>query len=103
MWEMEFRKIKDGELAIEDMMKQIEGTIRETISTAEPISIAGTGEGKAKKAAPKAGKGDVKCPKCGSKMILRNGKNGAFWGCANYPDCKATADDQDGKPVFKKK
>ena len=103
MWEMEFRKIKGGELAIEDMMKQIEGTIRETISTAEPISIAGTGEGKAKKTAQKAGKGDVKCPKCGSKMVLRNGKNGAFWGCANYPDCKATADDQDGKPVFKKK
>ncbi len=35
-------------------------------------------------------------------MFLRNGKNGAFWGCSNYPECKITANDKDGKPVFKK-
>lgn len=28
------------------------------------------------------------CDKCGSKMKLRNGPRGAFWGCGDYPNCK---------------
>ena len=28
------------------------------------------------------------------------GKNGDFWGCANYPRCRTTFDDKDGKPDF---
>lgn len=40
-----------------------------------------------------------KCPK-GRKanLRLRNGANGAFWGCGDYPRCKATFPDLDGKP-----
>lgn len=30
------------------------------------------------------------CPQCGANTRLRNGKNGAFWSCARYPDCKGT-------------
>lgn len=30
------------------------------------------------------------CPKCGGKLILRNGKYGQFKGCMNYPKCKFT-------------
>ncbi len=28
------------------------------------------------------------CEKCGSKMIIKWGKNGRFLACSNYPDCK---------------
>ena len=28
------------------------------------------------------------CPRCGGKLVLRNGKYGQFWGCSNYPKCK---------------
>ena len=28
------------------------------------------------------------CPRCGGKLIEREGKYGKFLGCANYPDCK---------------
>ena len=28
------------------------------------------------------------CPKCGGKLIPRNGKFGSFFGCSNYPKCK---------------
>lgn len=31
-----------------------------------------------------------KCPKCGGKLILRNGKYGSFYGCSNYPKCQFT-------------
>ncbi len=33
---------------------------------------------------------DNKCPKCGSKLVKRNGKYGDFLGCSNYPECKYT-------------
>ncbi len=30
------------------------------------------------------------CPKCGGKLIRRNGIYGTFYGCSNYPKCKYT-------------
>lgn len=33
---------------------------------------------------------DMKCEKCGGDMVLRNGKFGSFYACANYPACKFT-------------
>lgn len=32
------------------------------------------------------------CPKCGGALMKREGKFGAFMGCANYPECKYTLD-----------
>jgi predicted RNA-binding Zn-ribbon protein involved in translation (DUF1610 family) len=32
------------------------------------------------------------CPNCGSKLVLRNGKRGKFYGCSAYPTCKFTKD-----------
>lgn len=31
------------------------------------------------------------CPRCGQKLVVRNGKNGAFKGCSNFPKCRYTA------------
>lgn len=30
------------------------------------------------------------CPRCNSKMILREGKYGKFYGCSRFPYCKGT-------------
>lgn len=33
----------------------------------------------------------VKCPKCGKGMVVRNGKNGEFFGCTGFKDgCKGS-------------
>lgn len=32
-----------------------------------------------------------RCPRCGRKLVLRQGKNGPFWGCNGYPNCHFTA------------
>ncbi len=29
-----------------------------------------------------------KCPKCGAELVWKEGKNGPFVGCSNYPKCK---------------
>lgn len=42
----------------------------------EPISIAS----------------DHTCPKCGSNLVMRNGKRGAFYGCQGFPKCRFTRD-----------
>ncbi|EGO64719.1 DNA topoisomerase 3 [Acetonema longum] len=43
--------------------------------------------------------GEHPCPQCGRGILnLKNGKNGRFWGCSRYPECKASYDDQDGRP-----
>ena len=30
------------------------------------------------------------CPRCGKKLVERNGKNRAFIGCSGYPKCRFT-------------
>ncbi|MBO5274139.1 MAG: type I DNA topoisomerase [Clostridia bacterium] len=38
---------------------------------------------------------DIVCEKCGSKMVIKNGRFGKFAACPNYPQCKNT------KPIGK--
>ena len=105
VWEAYFRKIKDSEMSIdEEVIWDIQDAIRDTISSAKPITVQSLDKSGSKKSDGKkpARKSSVKCPRCGAPMFLRNGKNGSFWGCSNYPDCKMTANDKNGKPVFKK-
>jgi putative DNA topoisomerase len=30
------------------------------------------------------------CPECGSELVIKNSKAGAFFGCASYPNCDYT-------------
>ena len=40
-----------------------------------------------------------KCPRCETGILVRrNGRNGIFWGCSNYPNCTMTCNDNGGKP-----
>jgi ssDNA-binding Zn-finger/Zn-ribbon topoisomerase 1 len=32
------------------------------------------------------------CPECGGTLRVRNGENGYFWGCENYPECRYIKD-----------
>ena len=49
-------------------------------------NVEGKGGDKPEKAAKEVM--GVPCPKCGSDMIKRLSRRGAFWGCSNYPNCK---------------
>lgn len=40
------------------------------------------------------------CGACGGQLRQRRGSKGVFWGCSNYPDCKHTEQDKNGKPQF---
>ena len=40
------------------------------------------------------------CPECGAPLRERKGRNGAFWGCTGYPECRFTAPDDGGEPAI---
>ena len=104
VWETYFRKIKNSEMSIDEVIRYIEEAIRENINSAQPITVQSTNTENSQKSYGKKSsqKSNVTCPRCGAPMFLRNGKNGSFWGCSNYPECKMTANDNNGKPIFKK-
>ncbi len=45
---------------------------------------------------------EVKCEKCGARMILRHGKYGDFYGCSAFPKCRNTKP-YNGKPQVQAK
>ena len=48
-----------------------------------------------------AAEGQIRCPRCNvGVMKKRHGRNGDFWGCSNYPRCRMSCDDKEGKPDF---
>ena len=34
------------------------------------------------------------CPRCGGKLVERNGKYGKFYGCSSYPNCRFVLNDK---------
>ena len=104
VWESYFRKIKASQMSIDEVIKYIQDTIRDIISSAQPITVQVVDNTTSKNFDSKKSskKSNVQCPRCGAPMFLRNGKNGSFWGCSNYPECRMTTDNKNGKPVFRK-
>lgn len=100
-WEIFFKKIKAHEMTVNEVIKNyVQNTLANIIANAKPITVQSLENTSSKKSPAKS---KFKCPRCGEGyLILRNGKNGAFWGCSKYPDCKMTASDDNGKPVLKK-
>lgn len=98
----DFYKILKEELEIAD--KEIEKVKLEDELTGEMCELCGkpmakksgrfgdfiacTGYPECKNTKPIITKVDAKCPKCGSDIVARRGKNGRmFYGCSGYPEC----------------
>ncbi|MCQ2776463.1 MAG: type I DNA topoisomerase [Bacilli bacterium] len=40
------------------------------------------------------------CPKCGAPLVIKEGKNGQFIGCSNYPTCKYVKKEPKPEPKY---
>ena len=87
IWEDKLHSMSEGDGTLEDFLA---GQVKFTSKLVAAASKAKFAEAE----------GVFKCPNCGSALVKRNGKNGEFWGCSNYPKCRTTFDDKDGKPDF---
>lgn len=87
IWEDKLHSMSEGDGTLDDFLDgQIKFT-RELVDAARNAKFSDAA-------------GIFKCPNCGSAMVKRNGKNGEFWGCTNYPRCRTTFDDKNDAPDF---
>ena len=87
LWEKELEEVATGKENFEEFYREQLRDLVKLLDKAKSVRIT-----------PSAG--TVVCPKCGKAMIRRKGKNGFFWGCSNYPECKMIVRDNKGKPDF---
>ena len=91
IWEDKLYAMSEGDGTLEDFL---DGQIKFTIELCN----------KAKGANIEVAEGLIRCPRCKvGVMKKRVGKFGEFWGCSNYPSCRMTAQDNNGKPDFENK
>ncbi|MDC2825885.1 DNA topoisomerase III [Rodentibacter pneumotropicus] len=90
LWEQALNQIAEKTLSLDVFMQRQEQFVRQLMKEclAKGISL-GNIEIK-------------KCSKCGSPMVKREGKNGLFWGCSQYPKCDGL-ESIGGKRTRKKK
>lgn len=92
LWHEQQEQIKAGQMT---MQQFVEGVAEHIAQEIERIKTEGV------KVSAAVG---PECPTCGKGSLQRRkGKNGFFWGCSVYPDCKATFPDKRGKPDFNAK
>lgn len=84
-WEHDLEAISRRELPVKEFMAKQEGYIDSLLSNLSSLRIQQSA--------------DVHvCPNCKKALRKMKGKNGFFWGCTGYPDCKTTFPDKNGKP-----
>ena len=85
IWEDKLRSMSDGEGTLEDFLTGQIAFTKKLCAKAWDIKMKVSGENV--------------CPRCHQGILRqRKGRNGIFWGCSNYPKCRMTANDKDGKP-----
>ena len=85
MWEDYLHSLSEGEGSIEEFLQKQAQFTKNLCLKANKTVLADEDK--------------QKCPRCGRGILVkRQGKNGTFWGCSNYPNCRMTCNDVEGKP-----
>jgi DNA topoisomerase-3 len=87
IWEIIFNRMVDGTAQLTSFIEQQTKFITDLCLKAKEVPIENRDSNV------------KKCPRCKLGVLkMRNGKNGAFWGCSRYPECRGTCNDKDGQP-----
>ncbi len=95
IWESSLAQIELGKLKLQSFMDWQEKWLHQFVANYKDKDIAINSANSTNK--------EIKtypCPVCEKDMFLRASKKGKFWGCSGYPNCKTTATDSNGKPLF---
>lgn len=89
IWEQTFNDMVDGSFKLDDFIGEQTAYITDLCSRAGGIKLKEIEQ--------------IACPSCGKgNLRIRKGEKGKFWGCSQYPECKATFPDNSGKPELQK-
>lgn len=71
------------------VVKRVDKEIREVIAGMQslPFTAVVTGDAALLRRVGQLQSNAQPCHKCGSKMVLREGPSGYFWGCGSFPRC----------------
>ncbi|WP_286034735.1 DNA topoisomerase 3 [Megamonas hypermegale] len=90
IWEDYLHSLSEGEGTVEEFLQMQANFTKDLCLKANATVLVGQNE--------------YKCPRCKRGILVkRNGKNGTFWGCSNFPICRMTCNDVDGKPDLRPK
>jgi len=78
LWEQALDMIETGQMTLESFISRQASWVRQLVQQYRNSTLAIL--------LPKA----PTCPQCKAPMRQRTGKNGAFWSCSRYPDCKGS-------------
>jgi DNA topoisomerase-1 len=89
--ENDLDRVESAEVEANKILSEFYAPFAEELDTAteEMLSVKGVGVAT-----------DIKCPKCGSDIHIKVGRNGPFLACSAYPDCDFSSDytrDEHGK------
>tara|TARA_R110001599_G_scaffold192503_1_gene387939 strand:+ start:58345 stop:60366 length:2022 start_codon:yes stop_codon:yes gene_type:complete len=91
VWEQALDMIESGQMTLEDFIDKQSTWVAQLVQQYRSVALTITQpEGPA-------------CPQCGAATHPRRGKNGVFWSCRQYPDCKGSLPLQQTKPKPKPK
>jgi DNA topoisomerase-3 len=82
LWEATLRKVQDGQAPLENFLRAVRGQLGELIARAKAAGALNL---------PGAETRPCQASGCCGQLRKRTGKNGTFWACSRYPDCRATA------------
>ncbi|WP_297185335.1 DNA topoisomerase III [uncultured Porticoccus sp.] len=86
VWEQALEMIESGQMTLEDFIDKQSTWVAQLVQQYRSVALTITQpEGPA-------------CPQCGAATHPRRGKNGAFWSCSQYPECKGSLPVQQTKP-----
>ena len=87
LWHQQQKEIQSGKKTVESFLDELIKYITDEVEISRTRKMDIKVEGA------------VKCPNCeDGQLNQRKGKNGVFWGCSSYPECKTTFPDLKGKP-----
>jgi len=88
LWHEKQSQIENGTLEYADLIEDVDSVVAGEIERIKTEGMNMTAQ-----------KNGTQCPVCEQGVLRkRTGKNGDFWGCSLYPECKATVSDEAGKP-----
>lgn len=87
VWEDQLAQVEEQDMSLSSFCEKQKSIIINLMEAATSIHIEPSGN-------------TIKCPNCDGFLQRRKGPKGYFWGCMNYPDCKTTFPDNQGKPLI---
>jgi hypothetical protein len=82
--------VKELGLRETTVQKEFKGRCNENSSCSETNKLFGDESVEIDSTETKNNQGGRICPRCNAKLVRRNSKYGAFWGCSNFPKCRYT-------------